>query len=45
VRIPPKSVHSIENTGDCEMVVVFATSPLAPRPDIGHREIRETAQK
>ena len=39
VLVPRGRVHSIENTGDVEMRVVFASAPLAPSPAIGHRNI------
>lgn len=39
VLVPKGVPHSIENTGNDVMEVVFAVAPLAPTPDIGHREI------
>lgn len=37
VLTPQGTVHSIENTGDVEIRVVFAAGPLAPSPAVGHR--------
>lgn len=31
--------HRVVNEGPGEMELVFATAPLAPRPEIGHREV------
>lgn len=36
--IPRGVVHSVHNTGSETIVVVFANGPLAPRPELGHRE-------
>lgn len=36
VLTPQGAVHSIENTGDEEIRVVFAAAPLAPSPKDGH---------
>jgi putative monooxygenase len=41
VRVPKGLVHAIENSGDEDVVVVFASAPLAPRPEIGHRNIEK----
>jgi len=35
---PRGSSHAIDNTGTDELVIVFASAPLAPSPDSGHRE-------
>lgn len=39
VFVPRGTIHWIKNTGLEEMQVVFAASPLAPNPELGHREI------
>jgi len=39
VRIPQGVTHSIENTSDEEILVVFATAPLAPTAVSGHRNL------
>ncbi|MGG2119885.1 cupin domain-containing protein [Bacillus bombysepticus] len=39
VIIPKGIVHSIENTCNEVLKVVFATAPLAPTASIGHRNI------
>ncbi|NQX49140.1 cupin domain-containing protein [Paenibacillus tritici] len=31
--------HRVVNEGPGDMELVFATAPLAPRPEIGHREV------
>lgn len=41
VHVPKGICHSIENTGDEEMEVIFTASPLAPNTTIGHRVITE----
>lgn len=40
VRIPQGVEHSIENMGDEEILVVFATAPLAPKAEAGHRNLQ-----
>ena len=35
--IPRGVVHSVHNTGAETIVAVFANGPLAPRPELGHR--------
>lgn len=37
--VPRGIVHEIENTGAEDVRVVFASAPLAPRPEIGHRNV------
>ena len=37
--VPQGVVHTIENTGEEDIDVVFASAPLAPRPALGHRNI------
>jgi putative monooxygenase len=44
VRIPQGVTHSIENTGDEEILVVFATAPLAPTAESGHRNLQGEAK-
>lgn len=44
VRIPQAMIHSIENTGSEEIMVVFASAPLAPSASVGHRNIGETSR-
>jgi len=44
VRIPQGVTHSIENTSDEEVLVVFATAPLAPKAESGHRNLQGDAQ-
>jgi putative monooxygenase len=41
VHVPKGVAHSIENIGNVEMQVIFAASPLAPTPALGHRELTE----
>lgn len=36
VMVPKGIRHSLENTGTETAFAVFHTSPLAPRPDLGH---------
>ncbi|MGG6265211.1 cupin domain-containing protein [Leptolyngbya sp. AN03gr2] len=36
VLTPQGAVHTIQNTGEEEILVVFAASPLAPSPKDGH---------
>lgn len=38
VFAPRGTSHAIDNTGTEELVLVFASAPLAPSPDAGHRE-------
>lgn len=37
VRVPQGIRHWVENTGTEELHVVFASGPLAPSPEIGHK--------
>lgn len=39
VRIPKGVSHWVENTGDCQLKVVFASAPLAPTNKQGHKNI------
>lgn len=39
VHIPKGLAHQIINHAEEELEVVFCVAPLAPRPDLGHREI------
>jgi putative monooxygenase len=40
----PKGVHHrLENHGEVPAVGVFHSSPLAPRPDLGHVVVEEVA--
>ena len=39
VHVPKGVAHKIKNTGSEEMKVVFTASPLAPSPELGHREV------
>lgn len=39
VHIPKGVGHQIKNTGKEEIQVVFTASPLAPNPEMGHREL------
>ena len=39
VHIPKGVAHQIKNTGKEEIRVVFTASPLAPSPEMGHREL------
>jgi len=39
VHVPKGTAHKIRNTGTEEIQVVFTASPLAPSPELGHREI------
>ncbi|HET9959536.1 MAG TPA: cupin domain-containing protein [Polyangiaceae bacterium] len=41
VLVPKGVTHSIENRGSEEVVVVFASAPLAPRPESGHRNLEK----
>ena len=43
VRVPKEVPHSIENTGNVDLEVVFISAPLDPVHQAGHREI-ETAK-
>ncbi|GAB2811591.1 cupin domain-containing protein [Lentzea nigeriaca] len=36
VLVPRNVRHRLRNTGDVPLVAVFALSPLAPRPELGH---------
>lgn len=40
--VPRNVRHKVRNTGDRSAVLVFALSPLAPRPDLGHVDTEET---
>lgn len=40
VRIPQGVTHAIENMSDEEILVVFATAPLAPKAEAGHRNLQ-----
>ena len=40
VRIPQGIIHSIKNTGEEDILVVFATAPLAPTAVAGHRDMK-----
>jgi putative monooxygenase len=44
VRIPQGVSHSIENTSGEEILVVFATAPLAPTAVSGHRNLKGDLQ-
>jgi putative monooxygenase len=37
--VPKGTVHTIENIGDEDVEVVFASAPLAPKPELGHRNM------
>jgi len=39
VLIPQGHMHSLSNTGNERMFVVFASGPLASRPEVGHRNL------
>lgn len=39
VLVPKGVVHSIENVGGEDVEVVFASAPLAPKPELGHRNL------
>lgn len=39
VHVPKKTTHTIINNGDQDMEVIFCVSPLAPSPELGHREL------
>lgn len=40
VFLVPKGLrHRVVNGGSGDMELVFATAPLAPRPEIGHRDV------
>lgn len=39
VFVPKGMPHRIINTGDTKMKVIFTATPLAPSPELGHREI------
>lgn len=45
VLVPKGKVHWIENTGDEPMKVIFSVSPLAPTPQVGHREVEINKEK
>lgn len=36
VFIPKSTPHRLQNTGTAETTLVFFSTPLAPRPDLGH---------
>jgi putative monooxygenase len=36
VFIPKPTPHRLQNTGNVEATLVFFSTPLAPRPDLGH---------
>ncbi len=36
VFIPKLTPHRLQNTGNVETTLVFFSTPLAPRPDLGH---------
>ncbi|HLZ81049.1 MAG TPA: cupin domain-containing protein [Ktedonobacteraceae bacterium] len=36
VFIPKNTPHRLQNTGDVNTVLVFFSTPLAPRPELGH---------
>lgn len=41
VRIPKNVAHRIENAGNVELEVVFASAPLAPTMAAGHKNFEE----
>lgn len=41
VFIPRGVVHAVENAGDTRLLAIFANGPLAPSPELGHREVDE----
>jgi len=41
ILVPKGVTHSIENSGSEAVVVVFASAPLAPRPESGHRNLEK----
>lgn len=45
VLIPQGHVHSLSNTGSTPLFVVFASGPLAPRPEAGHRNLPTQVQE
>ncbi|WP_328648043.1 cupin domain-containing protein [Amycolatopsis sp. NBC_00348] len=42
--VPRNRRHRLRNTGDEPLVAVFALSPLAPRPELGHVDTEAGAQ-
>src|SRR3990167_10415865 len=44
VFIPKGLIHSIENCGVEEVFVVFASSPLAPKSEEGHKNLPDETQ-
>ena len=36
VFIPKNTPHRLQNTGNVNTILVFFSTPLAPRPDLGH---------
>lgn len=39
VRVPQGKEHEVTNIGDSELVVIFASAPLAPNDVAGHKEV------
>lgn len=40
ILVPKGTVHWIQNTGHQALKVIFSVSPLAPSPELGHRNIQ-----
>ncbi|HEV7651407.1 MAG TPA: cupin domain-containing protein, partial [Actinophytocola sp.] len=45
ILVPKETRHRLRNVGDGEVFAVFHLGPLAPRPELGHKdtETREEA--
>jgi putative monooxygenase len=41
VMVPKDTPHKLRNTSSDEAIAVFHSSPLAPRPDLGHVDMEE----
>lgn len=44
VCVPQGARHRVENTGDEDLEVIFASGPLAPSPKLGHVNINDKAE-